>query len=147
MSHEIERETLMRYLDEELPPEERERVEEHLSGCTECRREVEMFRRMKRDLAELPGRPDPSRRGGRRESSVWDAVSRRLARPLGWLLLVAGVVLWGGWAAWVFVTSDAAAFEKLFTGALVIGLALLLVSVGWERYREWQHDPYRDVEK
>ena len=143
MSHEVDRETLMRYLDDELTPEGRERVERHLSGCTECRREVEMFRRVKRDLSELPG--GPLRDGGR--GSVWDAVSRRVARPLGWLLLVAGAVLWGGWAAWVFVTAEAALFEKLFTGAVVIGLALLLASVGWERYREWQHDPYRDVRK
>ncbi len=142
MSHEVDRETLMRYLDDELSPERRERVEEHLSGCTECRREVEVFGRMKRDLAELPG---PS--AGRRDGSVWDAVSRRVARPLGWILLVVGAVLWGGWAAWVFVTSEVALFEKLFTGAVVIGMALLLASVGWERYREWQHDPYRDVQR
>lgn len=143
MSHEVERETLMRYLDEELPPEAREAVEEHLSGCTECRREVQVFRRMKRDLAELPGRPTVGRDG----ASVWSAVNRRLARPLGWLLLVAGVVLWAGWAGWTFITSGAPALEKLFTGAVVIGLALLLASVGWERYRTWRHDPYRDVEK
>lgn len=143
MSHEVARETLMRYLDGELPPEERERVEEHLSGCTECSREVEMFRSMKRELAELPVGVSP----GRGEGSVWDAVNRRLTRPLGWTLLVAGVALWGGWAAWVFVTSDAALFEKLVTGAVVIGFALLLASVGWERYREWQNDPYRDVQK
>lgn len=143
MSHEIDRETLMRYLDDELPPDGRKRVEAHLSGCTECRREVEMFRSMKRELAELPGGGSPGRGGG----SVWDAVSRRVARPVGWLLLVAGIVLWGGWAGWVFVTSEAALFEKLFTGAVVIGLALLLASVGWERYREWQDDPYREVER
>lgn len=143
MTHEMERETLMRYLDDELPPDGRERVEAHLSGCTECRREVEVFGEMKRELAELPEGAGPVGGGG----SVWDAVSRRVARPLGWLLLVAGVVLWGGWAAWVFLTSDVAAFEKLFTGSVVIGLVLLLASVGWERYREWQHDPYRDVEK
>lgn len=142
MSQHVERATLMRYLDEELPADERDRVESHLSECTECRREVEVFGKMKRELAELPD----GRSTGRRDS-VWDAVSDRVARPLGWLLLVAGVVLWGGWAAWVFVTSEAAVFGKLVAGSVVVGLLLLLASVGWERYREWQNDPYRDVQK
>lgn len=143
MSHETGRETLMRYLDGELPPAERERVEEHLSRCTECRREVEVFDRMKRELSELPEGAVADRSDG----SVWDAVNRRIARPLGWVLLVAGVVLWGGWAGWVFLTSEAAVVEKLFTGSVVIGLALLLASVGRERYREWRNDPYRDVRR
>lgn len=143
MSRHVERATLMRYLDEELPADERGRVEVHLSECTECRREVEVFGKMKRELAELPDGRGTGRRGG----SVWEAVSSRVARPLGWLLLVAGVVLWGGWAAWVFVTSEAAVFGKLVAGSVVVGLLLLLASVGWERYREWQHDPYRDIQK
>lgn len=142
MSHEVERETLMRYLDGELPAGERERVEDHLERCTECRREVEMFGRMKRELSELP---DGGRRRGR--ESIWDAVDRRLTRPFGWILLVVGVLIWAGWATWVFVNSEVAVVEKLSTGAVVIGLLLLLVSVGRERYREWQDDPYRDVER
>lgn len=141
MSHEVTHETLTRYLDDELPHAERERVREHLSGCAECRREVEIMSTMKEDLAELPG-GDPARDG-----SVWDAVDSRLARPLGWFLLVAGAVASLGLGAWGFVTADAPLVEKLASGAVALGLALLLASVGRERWNEWKSDPYRDVQR
>jgi hypothetical protein len=38
-------------------------------------------------------------------------------------------------------------WEKLATGAVVIGILALLTSVIWERYREWLTDPYRDVHR
>jgi hypothetical protein len=36
-------------------------------------------------------------------------------------------------------------WEKLATGAIAIGILLLLASVIWDRLREWETDPYRDV--
>lgn len=141
MSHEVSHETLTRYLDDELAPEARRRVEEHLSRCTECRREAEIMRTMKEDLSELPGR-DPAR-----EASVWDAVDRRLTRPLGWILLVGGAVAILGMGVWGFVTAEAPLVEKLGIGAVGLGLALLLASVGRERWKEWKSDPYREVQR
>lgn len=141
MSHEVSHETLTRYLDDELAPEERGRVEEHLSRCAECRREAEIMRRMKEDLADLPG-GDPAR-----EPSVWDAVDRKLTRPLGWILLVGGAVAIVGMGVWGFVTAEAPLVEKLGIGAVALGLALLLVSVGRERWKEWKSDPYREVQR
>ena len=142
MSHEVSHETLTRWLDDELPPDERERVEDHLSRCTECRREAEIMNRMKEDLAELPG--GDAARG----ETVWDGVNRRLTRPLGWILLVAGAL--GAVALGVadfLGGSGTSLWEKLATGAVVGGLGLLLASVGWERWKEWKTDPYRKVER
>lgn len=141
MSHDLSHETLTRYLDDELPPEERDRVEDHLSRCAECTREAEIMRTMKEDLAELPGGEPP------REPSVWDAVDRRLTRPLGWILLVGGAVALLGMGAWGFVTAEAPLAEKLGIGAVALGLVLLLASVGRERWKEWKTDPYRDVQR
>lgn len=84
---------------------------------------------------------------GAPEASVWASVHDRLTRPIGWGLLVSGVVLWAGWAAYLFVTSDAHLVGKLAIGAVVVGVALLLVAVGAERYREWKTDPYREIER
>lgn len=140
MSHEVSHETLMRYLDGELPAEDRRRVAAHVSGCGECRRELTMQREIKTSLAA-------SAESGVPEESVWASVHGRLTRPLGWGLLVSGAALWAGWAAYLFVTSDAHLVGKLAIGAVVVGVALLLVAVGAERYRDWKTDPYREIER
>lgn len=142
MTHDIDHEFLMRFVDGELPPARRKRVEAHVEACTECRREITVFRAMKSDLAAIEfGGPLT------RQLSIWARVHRRITRPSGWLLVGSGVVFWLVYAAYTYFTSDVAVVEKVATGAVVIGLLLLLASVIWERYREWLRDPYREVER
>lgn len=134
-------EDLMGYLDDELDPQRRAAVEQHIDGCTECRREHVIFRSMKEDLTTMRFKSEVV------ERSVWDAVNRRLTRPVGWVLLVAGLAVWFGYAAYTFIVSPVNVFEKLTISAVLIGAGLLLASVLWERYREWRTDPYRDIQR
>ena len=140
MTSPISNEDLMRYLDDELSAEEELRIEAALRDSTELRRDLAIFRAMRLDLEDLGG-------SGRTRGSVWTAVQRRLTRPVGWLLLVTGFVLWSGYGAWVFATSPADPVEKLAIGALVVGFLVLLSSTILERLSEWKDDPYRDVER
>jgi anti-sigma factor RsiW len=48
------------YLDGELPPRERERVEEHVHWCPECRRALETLRRTLKGLMDLRATPGES---------------------------------------------------------------------------------------
>lgn len=137
----VSHEDLMRYLDGELPPGERRRVEEALEGNTELGRELAIFQAMKSDLLDLSFAPDRPRDG------VWNSVSRRIVRPTGWLFLVGGAALWAGYGAYVFATSPGELLEKLATGGVVIGILLLLASVIHEQYQDWLRDPYRDVHR
>ena len=139
MPHQISHEDLMRFIDGELSPTEHARVEEAIASDTELNREASIFRAMKGDFQELSFHPGTLRR------SVWDNVNVSLTRPLGWLLVVVGTAIWTGYGAYVFTHSTVDPFEKLATGAVVIGILILLASVIWERYREWLTDPYRDV--
>lgn len=134
------REALMRYLDGESPPDEVAEIERRLAQSTELARELALFRALKADLASLTEDTDI-------RDSVWDRVSRSVARPVGWMLLVVGMVVWGLYASWVFLASPGQLTVKLATAALVVGLLLLLASVSLERYRAWQIDPYRDVHR
>ncbi|NNL30847.1 MAG: anti-sigma factor, partial [Gemmatimonadetes bacterium] len=61
--------------------------------------------------------------------------------------LLIGVAVWMAYGAYVFATSPASPWEKLGTGAIAIGILMLLASVIWERLREWETDPYRDVHR
>jgi hypothetical protein len=134
-------EVLMRYLDGELAPPDRQRVEQLLAGATEIQRELMVYRHIHEDLSEIRLRTG----GGRR--SVWERVNQRLTRPMGWLFLCAGVGSWLLYLAWVYLSSATPTWEKLMSSAIVIGVLLLFASVIHDRYREWLTDPYRDVER
>lgn len=102
--------TLSRYLDDELSSERRQAVEAHLSGCHDCRKELELLAEIDRSAAELPV-PDPplgaeeswrriaGRRGGGRErsSTMDDASGRRWLTPAAAAVLLLAVI--GGAAA------------------------------------------------
>jgi hypothetical protein len=137
----ISAEDLMRYMDGEMPPEERFRVESALASSTELQRDLAIFRSLKEDVQELTFHP------GHYRFSVWDRVNAQVNRPMGWIFLVAGLIAWMTYGAYVFATSSASPWEKLATGAIAIGILMLLTSVIWERYREWDSDPYRDVQR
>lgn len=140
MTPPISNEDLMRFLDDELPPGDRDRVEAALASSTELQREMAIFKAMRTDLLSLPV-------PGRNEHSLWPSVSRRLTQPVGWVLLVAGFLLWAGYGSWVFITTPANPVEKLAIGALAVGFLILLVSAILDRLHEWKDDPYRDIER
>jgi len=131
----------MRYLDGELSPSERERVERGLADSTEARRTLAVFRAMKGDLQELRLAPESG------PGTLWDRVSRKVARPTGWILTLLGAAIWVVYGAYLYLSSSVNPLEKMATGAVVLGILLLLATVIWERYREWDADPYRHVQR
>lgn len=141
MSERVSYEELMRFLDGEVGPEERSRIEQALEGSTELRRELAVYRAMKDDFQTL------KLKDGGPDHSIWYAVNRSLARPLGWVLLVIGSLVWAAYGLWIYLTSPTYVWQKLATGAIGIGILVLLASVIWERYRVWLTDPYRDLQR
>lgn len=140
MTNSVSRESLMRYLDGEVKPEERSQIEEALISSTELQREVALFGAMKRDLQNMTlplGR----------DRSVWGVVHRRITRPLGWLLVLVGFAFWTVYGSYLYFMSAIDPWEKLVTSAIGGGMLLLLINVIFERYRERLVDPYRDVYK
>ena len=140
VSDSVSHEDLMRFLDGELSPDERAAMERELAGSSELRREMAIFHAMKEDLQDLTFVPH----GG---GSVWDRIRSRITRPIGWTLTAVGGVAWVGYGAWVFLTSQTGVGAKLATGAVAIGILVLLADVIFERYKEYQSDPYRDIHR
>jgi hypothetical protein len=141
MTEPVSKEDLMRYMDGEMPPEQRVRLDAALERSTELKRELAIFRAMRTDFQGLSFDP------GTYHRSVWDQVNASVTRPIGWILIVVGVIVWTAYGAYVFTTSPANPWEKLATGAMVVGILTLLASVIWDRYREWSTDPYKDVHR
>ena len=140
MQSNVTNEELMRFLDGELEPPDRARVETELARSTELQRELAIYRALKEDVRDLSFAAHPA-------DSVWDVVDRRLTRPVGWILFTGGAILWLAYGAWVFGTSAADPWEKLAVGALAAGFLILLGSTIFERLREWRTDPYKDIER
>jgi len=141
VSERVTHEQLMRYLDGEVGPEERSRIEASVEDSTELRRELAVYRAMKDDLQSL------KLNEGGANGSVWNAVNRHLARPFAWVLLVVGSLIWAAYGVYVYMTSPSFLWQKLATGAIGIGILVLLASVIGERYRIWLTDPYRDIRR
>ena len=141
MAERVTHEELMRYLDGEVDAGERNRIEAAVESSTELRRELAVYKAMKDDLQTW------KLRDGNGHDSVWNAVSRQLARPLGWVLLVVGALVWAAYGIYVYSTSPTLLWQKLATGAVGIGILILLATVIWERYRTWLTDPYRDIQR
>lgn len=136
----ISHDELMRYLDGELTPERVRAVEAALETSTELRREYVIFRRMKTDLQDMGATMRP-------EHTVWDAVNRRLTRPVGWVLFLIGAVIWVSYGVYTYLTGAVALWEKLATSAVVVGLAMLLVSALVDRWRDLKTDPYKEIQR
>ena len=138
--HPVAHEDLMRLLDGELATEEASRVETHVRGCTECARELAVYRLL---TAELRGELDTRLP----RVTVWPDVRRRLGRSLGWTLFLAGATMWVAWGLYAWLVSPEHLWLKLAEGAVFIGLAIVLGSVLREHYVSWRTDPYRHIQR
>ena len=130
----------MRFLDGEVTPEERVVIEDRLEASSELRREFAIYRSIKEDFQGLSFVPQDG-------DSVWTRIRTRITMPVGWGLTIAGFAGWCAYGAWTFARSPSAVAVKLTTGAVVIGMLVLLAQVIWDRYREYGSDPYRNVHR
>lgn len=142
--HEEIRQMLSAYLDGELTQASAQRVRVHLEECGQCRRALDEMARLQTMTKELAFPEPPEERMKELEKSL----SVQAPRRLGWLFVVAGVVAWLLYGAVTYVRHwRPPTVEDLIASALVIGFALLFVSVAVERLRQLPHDKYRRIEK
>jgi predicted anti-sigma-YlaC factor YlaD len=139
---------MMGYLDNELDAEQRRTFEAHLAGCSDCRKEIEEFTKLKQitDDVTLVEPED------RLWQQYWGRLYNRIERGIGWVIFsLAGILLiiYGGFTAIEKLISDPTVSVLLKVGllALLVGLAVLFVSVLRERIYFWSKDRYRDVRR
>jgi anti-sigma factor RsiW len=127
---------LSAYFDGELSADETAEVERHLDTCTECARELAIMNQL-RGVMRMPYA---------NHRSVWDEVHRKITRPVGWLLLLAGSALW---AALVLVAWWRAELtvEWIAVTGIGTGLLFLIIGIGHEQYRDWKTTRYKDVQR
>lgn len=142
------KDSMMAYLDNELNDEQKRAFEAHLASCPRCTEELEEFKRLKQitDGFELV---EPEERLWQR---YWGGVYNRIERGIGWVVFsVAGILLliYAGFTAIENLIRDSSISVLLKVGlvALLVGLAILFVSVVRERIFFWSKDRYKDVRR
>jgi len=148
MTCENYKELLMGYLDEELSVEEKNHLEEHLKECPTCTAELKEFRKLKQITDEVT-LVEPEDKIWR---AYWSNVYNRAERCLGWIMFsVAAILLliYAGFKGIEQIWQDPTIGILLKIGLLVliIGLAILLVSVLRERCYFYKKDRYKNVRK
>ena len=139
---------MMGYLDNELNPEQKKRFEEHLKGCPECQKELEEFKKLK-SITDDVALVEPE---DKLWADYWNNVYNRIELGIGWILFsIAAIILLicGGFHMIEDVIKNPHVEFTLKIGLilLVIGLAILLVSVLRERLYFWKRDRYKDVQR
>ena len=134
----------MRLLDGEMSALEAAAYEEHLRGCDVCRLEMKSLGRVVRFSEELKLRvPEDEFWKG-----YWESVYRRSERSVGFILLIAGLLALVGYGIVRAVTSPSfLTYEGISVTIILVGLAVIFISVVRERYHESRNDPYREVER
>ena len=139
---------MMAYLDNELDDEQRRAFEQHLSSCSVCANELKEFQKLKQ-LTDNVTLIEPE---DRIWQQYWSGIYNRIERGLGWILFsVAAIllVIYGGFKMIEEIIRDQTVGVLLKVGllALIVGLAILFVSVLRERLYFWRKDRYRDVRR
>ena len=131
------------YVDGELTQQERQIVELHCEECSECRNNLTEVRA----LRERIGNSSLSEVGEDRWRETMHDSTVQTTRSIGWLMLIAGLLVVFGIGLVAFLFSDEIGTGmKLLLVAIYGGLALLFFSVIRQRFIEHKTDKYKDVE-
>ena len=134
----------MRLLDDELSIEERLQYQAHVRECDVCRRELDSLGRVVTFTDQLKLRVSDDAFW----KDYWKSVSRRTERRLGFVLLIAGIVMFLAYLTYrVLRSPDMWSYEGFSVVAILLGLIVIFISVARERYHEHKHDPYKEVER
>lgn len=136
---------LSAFVDDELGPEDRARIEAHLETDPATRAEVEKLQRLKDVTGVLRLKEPPPEQW----EIFWENVYNRAERSLGWLLLCLALVVIGSWAVLQVVGALWSADMPLYLkGAILAGVGgtlVLLISVIRERVYKRNRTRYKDV--
>ncbi|UCE20055.1 MAG: zf-HC2 domain-containing protein [Gemmatimonadota bacterium] len=148
MSCEKFKNLMMGYIDDELNEHDRGAFLGHVRSCAECSSELEHYRKLKEvtDGMKLTSPEDKIWR------DYWSVIYNRIERGVGWILLsICGILLlcYGGYKAVEEFIADPTVglFVKVAILGLIVGVAILFISVLRERLYFWKRDRYRDVRR
>ena len=139
----FDEELISGYLDGALPQMEAQRVRLHVEDCGACRTLLDELGALRETAMSTrflaPGDDEwpelPKTRAG------------RFSRSVGWVVLIAWLMVTSGLALWRFVTASGDPLEIFLALGLPGAILLLFVSVLLDRLRELKTDRYTGVHR
>ncbi len=139
----FDEELISGYLDGALPQVQSQRVRLHVEDCGACRSLLEELRTL-RETAMSTRFNSPA-------DDEWPELPRtvpsRFSRRMGWVVLLAWLLVVTGLALWRLVTQAGDPLEIFLALGLPGGILLLFVSVLMDRLKALKTDRYRGVHR
>ena len=129
-------------LDNELTQQQQQLLQHHLQRCEYCSAKLAQLEQQSAALrAVRQAMPEPT------TMPHFQTTNTPVWQWLGWLLMLIGLLVIGGWAAYQYV-QDASLpiWLKLAVGAVYLGLAVLFIGVAWQRKQQAKTDRYKKVQ-
>jgi hypothetical protein len=135
-------------LDGELSSQEQAELDRLLADDDRLQAEWERFRRVKEVTETMSYREPPPEIW----EDYWTVVYNRLERGLGWILVSVAALVLFGYGAWhaieaILADSGLPGFVKIAIFALVLGAAILFVSVAREKLFTRKRDAYSEIQR
>ncbi len=148
MEHEKIKELVMLYYEGELKEKDRSIVEEHITSCPECRKELEDMK----TFEEVMGKMKLKKPGNEVWETYWASVYNRLERRIGWILMSLGgmiLLFFGGYKMVENIIRDSSISLLFKIGILsfLAGIIVMLVSLIKEKIFVRSRERYKEIQK
>lgn len=142
------RQLMMAALDDELAKGEREELDRLLAELPELRSEWDRLHEVKEVTDTMSLRRPPEETW----ELYFESVYNRAERGFAWILLSLGAIVLTAWALWIGLeelwgASDLPIYVKMAIYAMLLGLAVLLLSVIREKLFVRKTDPYKEIQR
>lgn len=136
------------YIDGELSSEEKSELEEHIKSCEECKKELQVFNKLKEMTGAMKYADVPEHVW----DNYWKSMYKRIELGIGWILLSIGGVLILSTAIFYlirdfFMNPAEPLILKIGLATAIVGFFVLIVSVLRERIFAQKQDRYSEVKR
>ena len=148
MDHQEVKRLIFRYYDDELSKEEEKALKQHLSECSDCRKEFKGMSRFEEVMRKMKLK-EPQKEVWK---IYWHSVYNRLERNIGWILLSIGAMVllfYGGYKIvdGIIENPTTPLFLKIRILISLAGIVVLFVSLLREQLFVRKRERYKEVEK
>jgi len=139
---------LVRYVDNQVSPEEKAEMERHLAECEDCRADLNHLQNWKGVSRDMKNKLLPDMAW----DEYWHHLYNRMERGISWILISIGAIIFLAIAVYHFIggvltSAQISPLEKVGVFALALGFIVLLVSVLREKLMTRKQDKYKEIQR